>query len=199
MTQLKHIKSFDDFVRSEHINEFVIHGKSSNRVLIFDIDDTLIKSDAKVYVMKGGEVVRKLDSQEFNSYRLGKGESFSFSEFEDLEVLMRSELKPYFKTMEREYRKGVHISILTARSGKEMIRKFFMRRADIDIHPELVFTVGDDKSDCTVAEKKGKCIKTLVDYGYKTLIFFDDNLDNLMQVKKIGDNLNVKTHIIQAV
>lgn len=30
----------------------MIHGKSSDKVLVFDIDDTLIKSNARVFVRK---------------------------------------------------------------------------------------------------------------------------------------------------
>lgn len=184
---MRHVQTFE---------EFLIHGKSSNKILIFDIDDTLIKSDAKVFVVKNGEVIRKLDTQEFNSYRLKSGESFSFDEFEDLNIMLESELTPYFKTMEREYRKGVHISIITARSGKRMIHDFFMKKANIDIHPKLIFTTGDDTEKIPVSEKKAKCIKTLVRYGYDTLVFFDDNLDNLNDVKGMSERLGVTCHII---
>lgn len=188
-----HIKRFDEFV-----NEFLIHGKNSDKVLVFDIDDTLIKSDAKVYVRKDGKVVRELNSEEYNFYKLQPGESYSYEEFGDIKKMLSAEIKPYFNTMKREYGKGVHISILTARANKNMIHDFFIKKANIDIHPNLIFTTGDDNSNCTISEKKAKCIKTLVNYGYKTLIFFDDNIDNLKEVKSMGEKLNVKVHIIKA-
>lgn len=188
-----HIKRFDEFV-----NEFLIHGKNSDKVLIFDIDDTLIKSDAKVYVRKDGKVVRELNSDEYNFYKLQPGESYSYEEFGDIKKMLSAEIKPYFNTMKREYGKGVHISILTARANKNMIHDFFIKKAGIDIHPDLIFTTGDDQSNCTISEKKAKCIKTLVNYGYRTLIFFDDNVDNLREVKSMGNELKVKVHIIKA-
>ena len=190
---MNYIKHFDEFV-----NELLIHGKHSDKVLVFDIDDTLIKSTAKVFVRKNCRVVKTLNSQEYNDYKLQQGETFTYEEFEDIQKMLDAEIKPYFNTMEREYNRGVHISILTARSNKEMIRKFFMKKADIDIHPNLVFTIGDDLSNLTVSEKKAKCIKTLVEYGYTTLIFFDDNIDNLKEVKLTGDKLGVKVHVIKA-
>lgn len=191
--QMYCIKSYDEF-----INEFLIHGKSADKVLIFDIDDTLIKSSAMVYVRKNGKIIKQLNSDEYNYYKLEPGESFSYEEFEDINKMLDAEIRPYFHTMKREYDKGVHISILTARSNKNMIHNFFMKKAGIDIHPDLIFATGDDISNCTVSEKKSKCIKTLVNYGYKTLIFFDDNIDNLKEVKSMGNKLNVKVHIIKA-
>lgn len=180
------------------LEEFTIRGKSSNKVLVFDIDDTLIKSNANVYVKKNGEITKKLDSQEFNNYKLNDGEEFDFEEFRDLNILLASEIKPYFNTLKREYDRGVHISILTARTGKDMIHDFFIKKAGIDIHPNLIFTSGDDESNDTVAEKKAKCIKKLAEYGYKILVFFDDNVDNLKKVKSIGDNLGLKIHLVKA-
>lgn len=190
---MKYVKTYDEF-----INEFLIHGKSSDKVLVFDVDDTLIKSNAKVFVIKNGSVVDKLDTQEYNNYVLKPGESFSYEEFKDLDKMLDADITPYFKTMEREYHKGVHISILTARANKKLIHDFFIKKSNIDIHPKLIFTIGDDMSDLSVAEKKAKCIRTLVSYGYKTLIFFDDNIDNLKEVKSMGERLGVKIHTIQA-
>ena len=190
---MKYVKTYTEF-----LNELLIHGKSADKVLVFDIDDTLIKSNARVYVMKNGKITCSLDTQEYNHYVLKPGESFSYEEFGDLKKMLEADVTPYFKTMEREYREGVHISILTARANSKLIHDFFMKKANIDIHPKLIFTIGDDMSDLSVAEKKAKCIRTLVGYGYKTLIFFDDNVDNLKEVKNMGNKLGVKVITIQA-
>lgn len=179
------------------LEEFTIRGNKSNKVLVFDIDDTLVKSNARVLVKRNNVVIKSLNSQEFNEYKLKDGESYSFDEFRDFDILLKSEIKPYFYTMKREYNKGVHISILTARENKDMIRNFFLKKG-IDIHPKLIFTSGDDKSNISVSEKKAKCIKTLYSYGYNTLVFFDDNIDNLNDVKKMGENLNMKIHVVKA-
>lgn len=188
-----YVKTYADFV-----NELLIHDKKSDKVLIFDVDDTLIKSNTKVFVIKDGKIVKKLTTQEYSNYKLGEGEYFSYDEFTKLDKMLKAETTPYFKTMEREYDRGIHVSILTARSNKKMIHDFFLQKANIDIHPNLIFAIGDDVSEKSVAEKKADCIKTLVGYGYKTLIFFDDNVDNLKMVKEMGDKLNVTVHVIKA-
>ena len=43
-----------------------VGGTYSNKLLIFDIDDTLLITDTKVFVTKGGRIVRTLSSAEFN-------------------------------------------------------------------------------------------------------------------------------------
>ena len=55
----------------------------SRGLSIWDIDETLFKTTAKVSVVKNGEVVKQLDNKEFNTYKLKSGESFDFTEFKD--------------------------------------------------------------------------------------------------------------------
>jgi len=57
---------------------------------IFDIDETLFHTKAKVAVMKDGKVARMLDNQEFNTYKLKAGESFDFKEFKSAEVFRKT-------------------------------------------------------------------------------------------------------------
>ena len=53
----------------------------SGTLTIFDIDETLFHTKAKVAVVKDGKVVRMLDNQEFNTYKRKAGEEYDFKEF----------------------------------------------------------------------------------------------------------------------
>ena len=79
---MKYIKTYNEFS-----NNLMIHGKSSDKVLVFDIDDTLIKSNARIFVRKNGEVIKTLNSQEYNEYVLQPDEKFTYEEFEDLNIM----------------------------------------------------------------------------------------------------------------
>jgi FMN phosphatase YigB (HAD superfamily) len=61
--------------------EFTVNGTKSNRILLFDVDDTLIHTTAQIGVLKNGKLLKKITNDEFNEYKLKPGESFDFSEF----------------------------------------------------------------------------------------------------------------------
>lgn len=179
---------------------FTAGGTISNRILLFDIDETLLKSDAKIYVYKDNEIVRTLTPEEFNFDHLNSGESYDFNEFSDIKVLMRSVMLPYWNTLQREYRRGTHIGILTARSNIKMIDQFFNSKG-IDIKDDLIFAVGDETLDLTskdIEDRKAECVERLFEVGYNTFIFFDDNQNNLNSVKKLENKLPIKIHTIKA-
>ena len=50
----------------EFLHEAKLEG---NGLTIFDIDDTLFKTNSKVHVKKDGKTITKLSPAEFNSYK----------------------------------------------------------------------------------------------------------------------------------
>jgi hypothetical protein len=71
---------------NKRFKEFV----GSGTLTIFDIDETLFHTKAKVAVVKDGQVVRMLDNQEFNTYKRKPGEEYDFKEFKSAEVFRRT-------------------------------------------------------------------------------------------------------------
>ncbi len=59
---------------------------ASGTLTIFDIDETLFHTKAKVSVIKDGKVIRQLDNQQFNTYKLKSGEQFDFGEFKSAKI-----------------------------------------------------------------------------------------------------------------
>ena len=175
-------------LRDYILEQFTVAGTQSDKILLFDVDDTLIKSDVKVHVIKNGEVIKKLSSTEYNSYKLQPGESFDYSEFEDEDILNnRSVFLKYWDTLQREYKDGTHIGILTARSNKDMFYRFFKSNG-ITIKNELVFAINDPRLNLkgsTIEDRKAEVIKRLAKWGYRTMVFFDDNEANLKTAKKL--------------
>jgi FMN phosphatase YigB (HAD superfamily) len=63
--------------------------KPLRSLVIFDIDDTLLHTTAKIRVIKNGQTVRELTNQQFNNYELQPGEEFDFGEFRSAEKFNR--------------------------------------------------------------------------------------------------------------
>lgn len=181
--------SLSDYIAKE----FTVNGTKSSRILLFDVDDTLIHTTAQIGVVKRGKLVKKITNDEFNEYKLKPGEEFDFSEFDDPHILNNETFTPYWKTLKREYMKGTHIGIITARGDCEMIYRFFKNKG-IEIKRDLVFAVGDPKMQLmgTVAEKKSIIISKLAWLGYRTFVFFDDNETNLKFAKSLESRYKIK-------
>ena len=167
---------------------FTVAGTVSNKILIFDIDDTLIYSNATIYVVKDGKRIKELTPAEYNNYVWQEGESFDYSNFDSSKLLNSANFTKYWDTLKREYAKGTHIAILTARGKPAMIKKFFLNNG-IDIKDDLIFCCAYSKFPWKgpIQYKKTKVIEYLTLLGYNTLVFFDDNLHNLETAKQLED------------
>ena len=174
-----------------------------DRLVIFDLDDTLVKTEAKVKIIshKTKKVIAELTPQDFNSFKKRSGHILNFDDFDDPEILRQGRLiHSIFAKLKYYYNKGVPVSIVTARSSSEIVRKFFLENG-IDIHPDLVIAVNDPELNLegNIAERKQKAIKRLIDDGYTNLVFFDDNEDNLRLAKDLEGYNNSKIKLVQVI
>lgn len=172
------------FTYSKH--NFTVGGTRSNKILVFDVDDTLIHTTANVRVMRDGVCVRTITSKEYNNYQLSRDEYFDFQEFNDRDILYKEKFTRYWEILKHEYKRGTHISILTARDDCAMIRDFLSSNG-VDIKKCLVFAVGDPALNLTgtIQHRKSTVIKWLTHLGYNIIVFFDDDDNNLKQVQRL--------------
>lgn len=162
------------------------------KIILFDVDDTLIHTTACILVKKNDQYIKRLTNKEYNCYKLNTGEEFDFKEFDDYKLLDNEKLTPYFETLKREYNRGTHIGIITARGNCKMIKVFLLKKG-IDIKDDLIFAT-DDPELClngTIQERKAEVISILYKKGYKKFIFFDDNEGNLKSVKDMENILDI--------
>lgn len=187
----------------EHLKDkiqlgFSVNKTSSNKIILFDLDDTLIHTTAEINVLKAGKVIKRLTNSEFNDYTLKRGEAFDFVEFDDPDILAQSKFTKYWNTLKREYNKGTHVGILTARSDCSMIKKFLLDNG-IRIKDELVMAVGDPALGLsgTIQNKKAEAIGILASVGYDTFIFFDDNEANLKSAKELEKKYRITVQTVK--
>jgi hypothetical protein len=186
------MKSLSSHLKDKIKFGFTVNNTKSDRIMLFDLDDTLINTTAKILLMKNNKLIKKLHNSEFNDYILKPGEYFDFEEFNNPDILSSSHFTKYWNTLKREYQKGTHIGILTARSDCDMIKNFLLNNG-IRIKDELIMAINDPKLGLhgTIQQKKSDAIKILANAGYNTFIFFDDNEGNLVSAKKLEKEYNI--------
>lgn len=170
------------------------------KIILFDIDDTLIKSKAKIAVLNDrDEVIKKLTPAQYNKYKRKDGEHFAFDDFDNEEILNKAKLTKLWKTLQEVYNLGYKVGIVTAREDKEMLLRFFLSHG-LNIDRYLMFPIGgrDCKFQGRIQDRKRQVIEHLSARGYKNFIFYDDNEDNLKEVAKMKDKIGVKIKTVKA-
>ena len=171
----------------------------NKKIVIFDLDDTLITSDAKIKVFDSttNSMVSALSPMQFNYHITHHNQYLSFDDFDCEKILGRSKILPNsFRSFRRYYKNGVPLSIITARSNRKIILDFFESK-NILLKPSLVYTVSNHLSGFTgnIDERKKQAIQTLINKGYNDITFYDDNLDNLKAAAELNSD-TVKIKII---
>ena len=162
---------------------------TGNKLIIFDLDDVLIRTDAKIKIVdrKTGKVIKSLTPQEFNTFEAKpQKQVLDFGDFLNPEILRQGKfIHEIFNKLKSYYKRGTPVSIVTARSSSDLVRNFFLDQG-IDIHPQLVIAINDPQYEYTgsIADKKKQAIKDLIDLGFKHLTFFDDSEENLKLAKE---------------
>ena len=159
----------------------------SKGLTIFDIDDTMFKSKARVIVKSKSGKRKALSPQDFNSYKLGKDEEFDFGEFKSSQIFyqtatpianMVAKAKAIIKNATKA---GSKVIIVTARSDmddKDLFLKTFEAHGIPmkNVYVERAGNMGGKNS----AASKQIIFKKYLDTGeYSRIRLFDDHKENL--------------------
>lgn len=160
---------------------------------VFDLDETLFHTYAKVKVMKDGKEVASLTNQEFNGYKLKKGESFDFGEFRSAEIFAKTStpiarmIGKAKAIVRNAIAKGSRVIISTARKNFDNRDMFLdaLRVHGIDTDNIRIERAGNLDLGSTPKNKKAIFRKYLRSGIYKRVRFFDDDLNNVKSFKSL--------------
>ena len=161
--------------------------QSGKGLTIFDIDETMFITKAKVKVVKNGKVIKKLDNQQFNTYKKKAGEEYDFGEFKNAKVFNRTStpiarmINKVKAILKNATRKGSRVIIVTARPNFDN-KKIFLdtfRKQGIDIDKIYVERAGNLGGGPAADNKKVIFKKYLDQKIYKRIRLFDDAMSNL--------------------
>ena len=163
---------------------------TTDKILIFDIDDTIAITPAKIVVTdtRNGETF-ELTPEEFNSYEKNHNHLVNFDQFRSLEIMKAGKLiDKYFKVLTSNYKNGVAIGIITARDNREMIYEWFRFHLGFHIDKKLIWAVNDPVHGLNgnIQERKQAAMRWFIDEGYTDITFFDDDRNNIKLIKTIS-------------
>lgn len=185
---MKHVKSYQQFL-TEAIQLRPGKPYHGRKIAVFDLDDTIIVSKAKIKVCDAntGECF-ELTPEEFNEYQRKPGHQLDFSEFKSLEIMKAGQLIDYYlKILKTAYKSKVAVGIVTARDDREMIFRWLREHLGLRIDKDLVFAVNDPVHGYvgSIADKKKQAFEEIISMGYRDIQFYDDDQANIKLVKSL--------------
>jgi len=171
----------------------------SDNAYIFDLDDTIISTGAKIEVIRDGKKF-ELTPAQWNEFKREPGDKINLGQFDDSNIFFKT-AKPtkYFKVIENisnAIKRGAsnsYIYILTARGGKIRNTIYdYLKQKGIEVRLPEIYTVGDNTTK-TIAELKKDVLRKIRNTHIGNVIFFDDDKKNIELAKQIP---GIKTRLV---
>jgi hypothetical protein len=165
-------------------------GKS---LYVTDFDDTLAKTDSKVYIIHPSGEREPMTPGEYAVYNPKRGDKLDFSEFEKL--INPRPINRFVNLLKKvtERKKTDKVSVLTARGHTKPIAKFLQM---IGIKGKVTIAALGDADP----KAKAKYIEKHIKDGYDKIAFIDDSKKNVSAVNKLKKqhpNIKLITHHVK--
>ena len=159
------------------VKELVLEELSRGKLRVFDFDDTLVHTDAKVHMSNAGGKVTMSPAQ-YAVYERRPGDVFDYSEFQQL--INPREIKWTLKIFKRVYAKygPSGVKILTARHSPEPARQFLDALGMPGVE---VIALGNSDPQ----EKANWIAEQIKSAGLSYVEFFDDSTKNVAAVENL--------------
>jgi hypothetical protein len=187
--------------------QYISEDASISSLTIFDIDDTLFRTNTKILVKKDGKQVRELTPAEYNLDKLSSGEEYDFSQFRSSEIFFRT-AKPIdmvFKTAKRILSKfagfsNKKVTIITARDDLDDKNLFLKTFKKYGFNIDRVFVHRAGKLNISGPAAKAKITSDELKNGkYSIVRMFDDhsgNLDAFLNLNKEFPNTKFEAFFV---
>ena len=172
---------------------YMIEKSNGKGLTVFDIDETLFQTKALINVMKDSKIIKKLNNQEYNNYKLKDGESYDYGEFRNAKVFDETSI-PIWSMINKAkaiiknaVNVGSKVIIMTARADFDDKKKFLntFKRYGIDIDNVYVERAGNLNLGSSAKNKRFLFHKYLKSGEYQRIRFFDDAMSNITSFKAL--------------
>lgn len=152
----------------------------NNKLSVFDFDDTLVATTARVYVTHKTGEKSIFNPAEYAVYSPQEGDEFDFHEFDgplkDPKVIKKN-FDLFIRVLNKS-RKGRRTVILTARAAEKPIKTFFKQFGITGL--EIVALGSSNPQD------KADWIENQIKKGWNDIRFMDDSAKNVAAVKRMA-------------
>ena len=152
----------------------------SKKLSIFDFDDTLVSTNAKIHITHFNNKNETLTPAEYAVYTPQEGDEFDFSEFDgplkDPEIIKKN-FKLFLQVLNKS-RRGRRTAILTARENPVPVKNFFKENGIEGI--EIVALGSSNPQD------KANWIEQQAKKGWDDIRFMDDSHKNIRAVRDMS-------------
>lgn len=179
---------------------------------VFDIDDTLFHTHAKIHVKdKTGKTVQTLSNSQFNDHKLPAGHHYDFHEFRSADKFHKTS-KPIHRMLNKM--KAIHTNVSqhphsrvimnTARADFDDPAKFLdtFRKHGVPVDQIHVHRAGNETEGSLPAEKKNIVLRRYLDkHPYGKVHMYDDsktNLNHFLRLKHEYPNTEFHAYHAQA-
>ena len=164
----------------EELKNFLAEVLGARSLFIFDFDDTIARTDSKVFLTRDGEKI-VMDSPTFAKYEYQEGDELDFSDFNRVEADI---IPQTLAILDDAMEKGHKVAVVTARSpgAIEGIKQFF--RQNRMTPPDIYATAG--------SEGKPPVLRDLLEQGtYGRVIVYEDCRKNIESLKPVADEMGI--------
>ena len=181
-------------IKRELLN-YILEAARGKGLTIFDVDDTLFHSNARVKVEKDGKVIKSLNNREFNNYKLKKGETFDYGEFKSAKIFNQTST-PIAKMINKakaiirnSIKAGSKVIVVTARGDMDDKKLFVdtFKAQGLNMDKVYIERAGNIGLDDAARNKEVVFRKYLETGKYKRIRLFDDAVENLYALLKLRD------------
>tara|TARA_R110002126_G_scaffold251382_1_gene394360 strand:- start:43 stop:549 length:507 start_codon:yes stop_codon:yes gene_type:complete len=165
------------------------NNNNKTKAFVFDFDDTLATTSARVVVLEHGQFSHSISAAEYNTYKLNENQAYYFGEFKNPEFIINGKPLGLIELAKAVHSEGHSLYILTARNevASSAIATFLAR---FNITAKMIHCVGKD-SNTNIAKAKQTVLMTIID-NHDITYFYDDDEANI----ELASSLDCRAELV---
>lgn len=188
----------ESVISPRNVLDRLLYDKRGGALFVFDVDDTILNTSAKIVIRKASGIERELSSLEYGKYTIEEGDEIDLSQFADSYKFVK-ESRPISKTLsilksvqdqihDKMFEDGSRLILLTARNdfdSKHMVLEF-VHSLGIDIDLVHIERAGRRGTGPTAKNKREILSEYLDRNHFSSVIAFDDSISNLEAIASLS-------------